>query len=149
MASRPRPKEVILGVIALAVIALGVWASQPVYWWVMTKRQYYEIFYMGGRERGYQAVWGRWGRQPGVAHGWGRSYNVDSGVLRGESYHENGLLLRETSWFHDGEVIHQLDEAKSRWAPPWLWGVTDHTAPSMPEWMKDDELWQAALDAQE
>ena len=144
----PRRAKLVLLVLAVAFVGLGVLASQPVYWWVMTKRQYYEIFYMGGRERGYQAVW-RWGRQPGVAHGWGRSYNVDSGVLRGESYHENGLLLRETSWFHDGEVIHQLDEAKSRWAPPWWWGVTDQTEPTMPAWMKDDEKWQAALAAQE
>ena len=32
---------------------------------------------------------------------------------------------------------------------PWLWGVTDQTAPSMPAWMKDDKQWQATLDAQE
>ena len=32
---------------------------------------------------------------------------------------------------------------------PWLWGVTDQTEPTMPEWMKDDAQWQAALDAQE
>ena len=34
-------------------------------------------------------------------------------------------------------------------SPPWLWNVTDQTAPSMPAWMKDDEQWQRVLDAQD
>ena len=41
----------------------------------------------------------------------------------------------------DGTVIRCL-------APPWRWGVTDQTEPTMPAWMKDDAKWQAALDAQ-
>ena len=38
MASRPRRARVALGVIALAVIGLGVWAWEPLYWWVILKR---------------------------------------------------------------------------------------------------------------
>ena len=55
----------------------------------------------------------------------------------------------------DGSVAEQNQAASidghpsmHREGPPWLWGVTDQTEPSMPEWMKDDAKWQVALDAQ-
>ena len=46
-------------------------------------------------------------------------------------------------------MVRQLSQAGHAVRPdqiaeaPWLWGVTDQTEPSMPEWMKDDEKWQA------
>ena len=61
-----------------------------------------------------------------------------------------------TQWRSDGTV--QVQSVISRkmggddsviQSPPWLWNVTDQTAPSIPAWMKDDELWQRALDAQD
>ncbi len=33
--------------------------------------------------------------------------------------------------------------------PPWLWGVTDQTEPTMPAWMKDDEKWAKAREGQD
>ena len=52
-------------------------------------------------------------------------------------------------WKLDGTVVYQRGaDGEKRRAPPWLWGVTDQTEPTMPAWMKDDEKWQAALDAQ-
>ena len=63
-----------------------------------------------------------------------------------------------TEWHPDGSVRHQrrlfFDESgetvreQARESPPWWWGVTDQTEPTMPEWMKDDAKWQEALDSQ-
>ena len=56
-----------------------------------------------------------------------------------------------TEWSPDGTVLLQVyrnaqgrGQVKSN--PPWLWGVTDQTEPTIPEWMKDDELWAKALE---
>ncbi len=59
-----------------------------------------------------------------------------------------------TNWSSDGAVVAQAEyRADGTWyisdTPPWLWNVTDQTAPSMPAWMKDDEKWLRALDAQD
>ena len=72
------------------------------------------------------------------------------------SYESDGI--HETWWRVDGRVLSQssidlLPTGQSvaiirRSSPPWLWGVTDQSTPSMPGWMKDDAKWQAALDAQ-
>ena len=74
-------------------------------------------------------------------------------------YVENGYRAvelhgnyRVTCWLADGTVEKQLSrsvhggEVKKA---PWLWNITDQTTPSMPAWMKDDEKWQRALDAQD
>ena len=47
-----------------------------------------------------------------------------------------------------GGGLFGLLGGETRRAPPWWWDVTDQTEPSMPEWMKDDEQWQATLDAE-
>ena len=74
-----------------------------------------------------------------------------------ERWFVGGECVRVTKWRTSGSVLIQIrlvdDNGESipketNRAPPWLWGVTDQTHPTMPAWMKDDEQWQAALDAQ-
>ena len=92
----------------------------------------------------------RWtGKRYGPIGGW----YVDSGlrVSAGIDFGNNRNL---TNWRPNGVVAMQGVLAPSGFpttqkdSPPWLWGVTDQTEPTMPVWMKDDAKWQAALDAQ-
>ena len=112
------------------------------------------------RTRGWQTV-----RRldPSVSHGLTVQYHVSTGFKAWEAEYSHGELVRRTTWNADGRVERQIAGEESRTTrvrgmkrnrnflstPPWLWGVTDQTAPTMPEWMKDDAKWQAALDAQE
>ncbi len=74
-------------------------------------------------------------------------------MLYQEVEFRNGSEVRETVWAYDGTVNCQMDYLTDgdffKTSPPWWWNVTDQTAPSMPAWMKDDEQWQRALDAQD
>ena len=152
----PRRAKLVLLVLAVALVGLGVWAwvnAGPLYWWVMTERVYVErVDSEGYRVRGYRgrSRWGDDDRLPLLV-----LWYVDTGLMANKSVH--GEQPRATTWRHDGTVNCQLGHDRARlrggptlWSrPPWLWGVTDQTEPSMPAWMKDDALWQAALDAQE
>ncbi len=63
--------------------------------------------------------------------------------------------MESTLYNLDGTVCNQLrrlslgHNLELKATPPWLWNVTDQTTPSIPAWMKDDEQWQRALDAQD
>ncbi len=149
MASRARRARVVLGVIAVALVGLGVWAWEPVYWWVMTERVYQEMQFEDGTVlRGWYHVW-RWSETlhgPRVTWYTATGYNAHESLVAGYG--------RTSHWASDGAVRFQSHGLETGFlvyteAPPWLWGVTDQTSPTMPEWMKDDAQWQAALDAQE
>ncbi len=158
MAGHPRRATVVLCVITLAVIALGVWAWEPVYWWVMTERvpidgstsfkrgdvQVYENEPL----RGFRRV-RRWSGRP---HGPHEMWFSRTRYQSSRRWFEDGELTRWTSWSMDGAVRSQSwyedGTRKERHSHPWLWRITDQTHPTMPEWMTDDALWQAALDAQ-
>ncbi len=160
MASRPLRARVVLAVIALAVIGLGVWAWEPVWLWATTKRVFEESSCGGKKIRGWHTV-SRWtGDDLGF-----RLFFVENGWLRAEGTGDDPFE-RVTNWNMDGEVVHQayaVDYDGGVWTrsrrivvtsmggkgPPWLWGVSDQTAPTMPAWMKDNAKWQAALDAQD
>ncbi len=156
MASRPRRARVVLAVIALAVIGLGVWRGEAVYWWVMTKRiptGAWESWDMKYEARGYTSRQ-RWASGKKRWHGPAVHHFVETGLLWNKGSHRDGRWDHGTWWEFDGTVMKQVrhDESgrpEEKTSPPWWWGVTDETAPSMPEWMKDDAKWQAALDAQE
>ena len=79
-----------------------------------------------------------------------RLYYRNTGLMAVEATRDDGDALLTTAWREDGSVWHQVPPRTRTLpqSPPWLWGVTDQTAPSIPAWMKDDERWQAALDAQ-
>ena len=86
---------------------------------------------------------GRWGEQ---LYGPTERWFLETGCRATQSDDERHW----TEWSVDGSVRQQISFGKGRGKkqPPWLWGVTDQTAPTMPAWMKDDAQWQAALDAQ-
>ena len=39
----PRRAKLVLLVLAVAIVGLGVWAREPVWWWVMTERIVHEV----------------------------------------------------------------------------------------------------------
>ncbi len=100
----------------------------------------------------------RW--SPQTRHGKTVVYYLETGMKCYQCQYEDGRCLRYTMWDFDGKVRHQRwyvdedgevlvgQEEGRKFTPPWLWGVTDQTATSMPEWMKDDAKWQAARDEQ-
>ena len=160
MVSRPRRARLVLGVIALAVIGLGVWRGEALYWWVMTHRFYIEsrrsmissIFSSRGPNmRGWMQV-PQWSAEgwPDSNHVRGATWYVDSGFKAEElSVRDSKLCI--TKWKPDGSVAEQYigiqaGKDQSQESAPWLWGVTDQTEPTMPAWMKDDKLWAKALE---
>ncbi len=135
-------------VLAVALVGLGVWAWKPVWWWAMTEKRYTthsELVYPKGADawlvhdcRGFS--WRTWSGTSGA-----RQWYVDSGFMCRDWYIDD---QRITEWDVNGALVRQ-GLVRERTAPPWFWGVTDQTEPSIPAWMKDDAKWQAALDAQE
>ena len=137
--------------VALAVIGLGVWAWEPVYWWVMTEPKYYET---GGR-RGWSRSY-RWEHSesgsPFCSWFATSGFKAVEGVMV-QQRNDDMTYEQLTLWQPDGSTYCQASAIdtihhRENLSPPWWWGVTDQTAPTMPEWMKDDARWQAALDAQ-
>ena len=151
MASRTRRAKVVLGVIAVALVGLGVWAWEPVWMWATTRDS------LGWGSASWQepgkevqravvrlSIWN------GKKHGKTRAWYVESGTLASEGDYRNGSPVSVTHWNNDGTVREQRGwrdgvRLPKRTSPPWLWGVTDQTEPTMPEWMQDDEQWQAAF----
>ena len=152
----PRRAKLVLLVLAIALVGLGVWRGEPVWWWVTTERVYEQRAWASSspvslREfaRGWYRVrrWGSDRSSEGPAVYW---YGA-TGFRAATVLYKNAGALQYTRWRPDGTVIWQIDGLNSafRNSSPWLWGVTDQTSPSIPAWMKDDAKWQAALDAQE
>ena len=163
MASRTRRARVALGIIALAVIGLGVWRGEAVYWWMTTERAFVSYQKLMGVDknsgdlvseeiRGFVST--RRGNADadallGLEHGWSIDWYVSSGFMASEELYRDGVLLRETQYRPDGSVSWQFRagpdanaEVGRLYSPPWLWGVEDQTRPSIPEWMKVDGQWQ-------
>ena len=143
---RARRAKLVLFVLAVELVALGVWAWEPAWNWVTAHRVYLQT---GEEERG-------WFIYPSTS--FLRTLDVYWDRSTGFKIHEvrrsRAGIVHLTLWRSDGRVQSQaLRHARGAWAkrysPPWWWGVTDQTEPSIPEWMKDNAKWQAALDAQE
>ena len=161
----PRRAKLVLLVLAVALVGLGVWAWEPVQWlwWRVTAR----------RVVGEGTI--DWGEGPLRIRGWYFVRKIDGVDSFGPDafyYVETGFKawdivrlssnsdLGEVFWNSNGGVLCQgrppqgprktLDLSVDYYhkSPPWLWGVTDQTSPSIPEWMKDDAQWQAALNSQ-
>ena len=139
--------------VAVALVGLGVLAWEPVYWWVMTEEVYSEARKVidGRVEHGLRCydTQLKWGPHRFENHGWSREYYVDSGLLASERYWEYAELLWGTEWRPDGTVSFQWRKTKdeTKYSPPWWWGVTVQTEPSIPELMRDDDKWAKALEA--
>ncbi len=147
-------KGLVLLVLAVAVIGLGMWAwldEGPLYWWVMTKRVCRSFKLEGSEIRGWDSM-SRFeigSAQTNLGHlGTGLFWYTASGFLFSRREDSANGRIRATFWHEDGTVEKQMGTEISgrKTAPPWLWGVTDQTEPTMPEWMKDDEKWAEALE---
>ena len=136
-------------VITTLFLATGVAIGSSVdwrraYWAVVGKRWYWENTHdeFGELYRGWYLVhrWTGEVSEPCVA------WWVDSGYLCEAGDTATGYTLYRP----DGTVLAQnVVGGARRSSPPWLWGVTDQTEPSIPEWMRDEEAWGARLAEQE
>ena len=92
----------------------------------------------------------RWNKKD--RHGPTERWYVENGLKASVVIYRNNLPLQATVWHSDGRVHFQEEFGPEgglgpgRFTPPWLWGITDQAAPSMPEWMKDDKQWAKALE---
>ncbi len=63
----PHRAKLVLLVLAVAIVGLGVWAWEPVWWWVMTERTYIELpsgtSHSDLSERGWAQL-SRWSNNP-------------------------------------------------------------------------------------
>ena len=147
-----RCARLVLVVVLLGVVSVGVVAWEPVWQWATTKNRYFEAWDSLGvsnKVRGYRhdRIWGDPEEVTMFSAVRGKVWYMHSGYLAQE-WHGPG---RMTWWEFSGELAEQWDDHGDVEisSPPWLWSVTDQTTPSMPAWMKDDEQWQRALDAQD
>ena len=153
MASRTRrAARLALAVLAVALVGLGVWAWEPMWWWASSTPIYLEDGYQHHPVRAVLYE-GRWSPRMHAS-----GYYEGSGYKAYETFSDRWGRGPQTFWRRDGTVERQFEtevQGQSRYAinerntPPWLWGVTDEPAPTMPAWIKDDAKWQAVLDAQE
>ncbi len=134
---------------ALAVLAGGLAAWEPLWEWATTKEirvqdsfSDEEMNVLDGPVRG----WVRVKRGSHERHGGLLAYYVATGrkAIDGEFRKHTGL--RQTIWNGDGTVKRQLrnidDQDNWIWletkeSPPWWWGVKDQTSPSDPQWIAD------------
>ena len=130
-------------VLALCATTVALW-WQPIVWSVTTRRVYFEFTTESGEVgRGWELK-NRWTvDRVGPYKSWYLStgYVSNEGSLgRGGSiWHSDGTLLEQNAVGQDESVVDE----------PWLWGEGDQSEPSIPEWMLDDDEWQAALDRQD
>ena len=158
MVGRPRrAARLVLAAVAVLAVGLGVFAWEPVHWWVMTVRRYHETVKPAGRaasalgwsqrHRGWYHV-ARWGRNAGRRYGPFVYYYPQTGTKYKQGFFFRDGSARYTVWWIDGSTAKQRDGEDAQRSPPWRWNIADQTAPSMPRWMGDDQQWQHALDAQ-
>ena len=136
------PFALVFLVIALCATAVAVW-WQPIVRSVTTRRVYFE----------YTTEFGEVGRGWHLHNRWTvelvgpfKSWYLSTGYIAQE-----GSELGSTIWHSDGTLLRQnlAGQVQPVIDEPWLWGHGDHSAPSIPEWMLDDNEWQAALDRQD
>ena len=150
----PRRARLVLLVLAVALAVLGLWRGEAVWRWATAERFYDDAAHWTLNVRGYETSGRWWDHRESIR------WYTDTGFKAHEALYRDTLCVRETYWNTDGTVDYQTYEAdakaRGQWvthptqtSPPWLWGVTDQTEPTMPEWMKYDAKWQAAIDAQE
>ena len=150
----------------LGVVGMGVFAWEPLYDLASRTRELIdEAAFEAMADHpigGYEALAGHPVRGFIVKNRW-----TDREVYCVGYYLETGTKAVEgtegeqlTVWAHGGTLVYQMNLRTPRadrqaqaieaiTSPPWWGNVTDQATPSMPAWMKDDEQWQAALDAQD
>ena len=146
----PRRAKLVLLVLAVAIVGLGVRAWEPVCSFVVFEEVPCYRLSFGGvstppqpedTRRGI-CVRNRWTHQRRFETFWW----AHNGFLATKHEYDGEELIRTTHWNADGSMHTEHWDEDGDLS---IRGVPDQTAPSMPEWMKDDAKWQAALDAQE
>ena len=166
-----RRAKLVLLVLAVALVALGVWRGEQLYYRIFFRRHYFEpdddvVELMGqGQMRGYYLFAKGSTVNPDdfdsyeADFGGGVFWSVKTGMKTAEGW-KSGGKLHEITWDGDGVVVSQVIKRRARLlpgqrsdggtgarsSPPWWWGVTDQNEPTMPAWMKDDEKWAKALE---
>ena len=147
--SRRLSAKLILIALAVVTVIGGVLCWDPLYWHIKTKPFFWEKGGLAGYKRVLRS-------SPNVSHGRSRLWRRDSGMIAMDRWYENGVRLRMTYWNKEGVVEWQRRQPpggrardEEQFQPPWWWGATDQTAPSMPEWMRNDDKWRRVLDAQD
>ena len=104
------PLLLVLVLVVLAVVGVGVFAWQPLDWWMTTECRHApgECSWYG-RLRPLRSTVRvrRWGR--GERHGFERSYFLESGFVAGRTLYVKGQPTRMTAWRPDGQVFMQID----------------------------------------
>ena len=124
---------VIVGLLAVALVAVAVPLAKPVWWWVALGR--FEVSRPG--TRGFE-VRNRW---TGTLHR-AASWYEDNGFKYSVTFLD-GSEFCVTNWNHDGSVDSQMRnrfgkiQTRFNTAPPWWWGVQDQTSPSDPQWITE------------
>lgn len=157
-----RRARIVLLVLAVGIAALGIWAWEPVYWLLTTEKVYFGYWTPVERPTGtsrFEEVRGFFSMRSSddgeVLHGWRVYWYVSSGFVALDELHRNGTRFRMTEYRPDGTVLRQVRVSsdtngadEERTSPPWFWGDTAQTEPSIPAWMMDDEAWVEALEDQ-
>ena len=94
-----------LVLVVLGVVGVGVFAWEPVWWWVTTERAFFEE-----EHNGYDAVRGwktkrRW--SPNEEYGPWIGWYVETGLKAGEGTLGQASNLRGTYWKTDGTIRSQ------------------------------------------
>ena len=151
--------------LAVAALLVSLWVNQgPLWRWVVLETHVHHSPRDGNAIR-WVTTRSRWSKgKVGCAFRHSVGYYVQTGTKAGElRYDGDENLVLSTRWNFDGSIesqhrnmsLGQVSAGNYIWSggerqrePPWWNGVTEQTEPSMPEWMKADDQWQAALDAQ-
>ena len=139
-ARRPRTVKtkrlawVIVGLLAVAVVAVAVPLAEPAWWWVMPRRVPV-VINRPSPVRGFRTVKRS---SPGEQHGLTRLWFLQSGLMESETWYEAGLWVRMTEWGIDGAVTRQCAttgaDVEKRFEPPWWWNAQPQTHPTAPWW---------------
>lgn len=132
--------RVLLALLVLALIVLGFFAWEPVYWWITTERVPFQKLDDQHLYRGWQSF-ARWGDRN--RHGRIVYWYVENGFKHAEMEFGRGECKKSTWWNFDGSVRSQIPEIypdasyRTKESPPWFWGVTDQARPTAP-WRYDE-----------
>lgn len=137
------PRRVAVIVLLLALVGVGVWKGEAVWWFVLTRQS---PFYGESRNGSSSVVkfggyssFSRWSDDAQLL-GESVDWYADSGYLHSRSFHRFDGSWRTTEWNADGTIRIQMDDlhrggfsaTKGRTKPPWLWGEKDETSPTAP-----------------
>ncbi len=112
----PRRAKLVLLVLAVALIGLGVWAWEPLWMWVTTKKVLFpEAIITNASGRFRIRGWASDSRWTGSQHGWQRTWYVETGFKAEATLWNRGIKIQSTVWSPDGNTsLHSGGKRGSR-----------------------------------